>query len=396
MTTYRGIWAAVTLAATSTAAFADGSRLPSQDALAVARGYAFVATASDPSAVYYNPSGLALQPESEIGGAYVISPSDSYQGTGDRVDEKGGTFTLPHFFADVPVEGYALGVGFFAPYGLQTDWPDDSGFRNLATSNKLRYTTGALSLAKAISPQLSIGASFEVDHLDVNLAQGIGLSPGDLLSYTGSDTRESWNVGAMWSPAANSQFGIMYESRVNFHLTGTLTEFPYGVDEPGSGSWVFPDHLSFGYSYKPAPEWNFEADADWTHWSLLKTVTVNAATGPVTLPFFWNNSWYYNLGGTRTWATNYGNFSVSAGYSYSGNSVPDQFYSPSLPDMTRNLVTVGAGYEWARWKFYVALERGLPASRTVTGALPSPTGQTANGTYHTSFTALDFTEQYSW
>jgi long-chain fatty acid transport protein len=235
-----------------------------------------------------------------------------------------------------------------------------------------------------------------VDHLDVNLQRGIGFTPGDLLTYNANDTTESWNAGVMWSPSPVHQFGLMYESRVNFHLAGTLSEMPYGVDEPGSASWIFPDHLAFGYSFKPTPDWNFEADADWTHWGLLKSVTVNAATGPITLPFYWNNSWYYNFGGTRSWTTASGKFSVSLGYSYSGNSVPDQFYSPALPDMTRNLVTLGAGYEWARWKFYIALERGLPASRTVTGAYPSPSGQSANGTYYTNFNALDITEQYSW
>jgi long-chain fatty acid transport protein len=312
------------------------------------------------------------------------------------VDEKGGTFVLPHLFAAVPVGGWVLGLGLFEPFGLQTDWPDSSGFRNLATSNKLTVTTGALSLAKAITPSLSVGASFEVDRLHVDLSQGIGLSPGDLLNYNASDNAESWNAGLMWSPSPNHRFGIMYESRVNFHLDGTLTEYPYGVDEPGAGSWIFPDHLSFGYSYRPTPDWNLEVDADWTHWSLLRAVTVHAATGPITLPFYWNDSWYYNLGGTRTWTTANGVFSLSVGYSYSQNSIPDQFYTPALPDMTRNLVTIGGGYRWARWEFNLALERGLATSRTVTGAYPSPTGQSANGTYYTSFNSLDITEQYSW
>ncbi len=396
VTTNGGIWAAVTLAAASSSAFADGSRLPDQDALAVARGYAFVATASDPSAVYYNPSGLAAQSGSEVGGAFVISPSDSYQGAGGRVDAKGDTFVLPHLFASVPVGGWVLGLGVFEPFGLQTEWPDNSGFRNLATSNKLTVTTGALSLAKAITPSLSVGASFEVDRLHVDLSQGIGFSPGDLLNYNASNSAESWNAGLMWSPAPSQHFGIMYESRVNFHLNGTLTEYPYGVDEPGSGSWVFPDHLSFGYSFRPTPDWNLEVDADWTHWSLLQAVTVHAATGPITLPFYWTDSWYYNIGGTRSWTTPSGVFSVSAGYSYSQNSIPDQFYTPALPDMTRNLVALGASYRWARWEFNLALERGLATSRTVTGAYPSPTGQSANGTYYTSFNALDITEQYSW
>jgi long-chain fatty acid transport protein len=396
MTAKRGLQTAVLAVGSVIQAWANGSRLPNQDAFAMARGYAFAATASDPSAVYYNPSGLAYQQASEIGGTYVIAPSYSYRGMGSEVDEQSGTSVLPHFFAAVPVGGVSLGVGFFAPYGLQTNWPDDSGFRNLATNNKITFTTGALSIAKAISPQLAIGASFEVDHLKTDLAQGIGFTPNDLLSYHGQGTQESWNLGLMWSPLPEHHFGISYESRVNFHLTGQLTEFPYGVNERGTGTWVFPDHLVFGYSYRPTPTWNFEADADWTHWSVLKTVTVNAATGPITLPFFWQDSWYYNFGATHYWQLSGGTLNVSAGYSWSGNSVPDTFYSPSVPDMSRSIVTLGAGYDFGRWKLSLALERGLKNSRTVTGAAPTPTGQTANGTYTTSFNALDVTEQYAW
>ena len=396
VTSNRGFLAAVLLALTPSSAFADGSRLPNQDALAVARGYAFVATASNPSAVYYNPSGLATQPDDEDGGAFVIAPSDSFDGPSGHVDEKGGTYVLPHFFASVPVDSWVIGLGLFEPFGLETHWPDDSGFRNLATDNKLTFVTGALSLAKEVTPTLSIGASFEIDHLNAKLAQGIGFTPGDLLSYNGSGTSESWNAGVMWSPSAMHHFGVMYESRVNFHLSGTLSEYPYGVSETGTGSWIFPDHLAFGYSFRPTPDWNIEADADWTHWSLLKSVTVRAATGPITLPFFWSDSWYYNFGATRSWTTASGTFQVSAGYSYSENSIPDAFYSPALPDMTRNLLTFGFGYRWARWEFNLALERGMPTSRTVSGAYPTPSGQSANGIYHTSFNALDITEQYSW
>src|SRR5438270_1969848 len=36
-----------------------GSRIPNQDAAAIARGNAFVATADNPSAMYYNPAGIS-------------------------------------------------------------------------------------------------------------------------------------------------------------------------------------------------------------------------------------------------------------------------------------------------------------------------------------------------
>ena len=125
-------------------------------------------------------------------------------------------------------------------------------------------------------------------------------------------------------------------------------------------------------------------------------MTVTTPTGPITLPFYYNNSWYYNFGATRYWKTNEGKFSASLGYSWSGNSVPDAYYTPALPDMTRNLVTLGGSFETVGWKLSLALERGLSTSRTVTGAIPSPTGQQANGTYYTSFNSLDITEQYRW
>src|SRR5207302_1032706 len=41
------------------AAFGLGSRIPNQDATAIARGNAFVATADNPSAIYYNPAGIS-------------------------------------------------------------------------------------------------------------------------------------------------------------------------------------------------------------------------------------------------------------------------------------------------------------------------------------------------
>ena len=41
-----------------TTLLANGVRLVSQDAFAAARGEAFVATADNPSAIYYNPAGI--------------------------------------------------------------------------------------------------------------------------------------------------------------------------------------------------------------------------------------------------------------------------------------------------------------------------------------------------
>ena len=51
--------ATIILCATTSTLWAGGFRLPDQDAFATARAEAFVATADNPSAIYYNPAGIS-------------------------------------------------------------------------------------------------------------------------------------------------------------------------------------------------------------------------------------------------------------------------------------------------------------------------------------------------
>src|SRR5687768_12661328 len=53
-----GTVAGMLVLAGGSSAYALGVRIPNQDAEANARGNAFVATANNPSAIYYNPAGI--------------------------------------------------------------------------------------------------------------------------------------------------------------------------------------------------------------------------------------------------------------------------------------------------------------------------------------------------
>jgi long-chain fatty acid transport protein len=54
-----GLLTLVIFANSTATLLADGCRLPDQDAFATARGEAFVATADNASAIYYNPAGIS-------------------------------------------------------------------------------------------------------------------------------------------------------------------------------------------------------------------------------------------------------------------------------------------------------------------------------------------------
>src|SRR5512141_2677713 len=58
---------------------AVGFRLPNQDPEAIARGNAFVATADNPSAIYYNPAGITqLEGNNLRAGIYFVSAGIDY------------------------------------------------------------------------------------------------------------------------------------------------------------------------------------------------------------------------------------------------------------------------------------------------------------------------------
>jgi long-chain fatty acid transport protein len=393
------IQAILLLLTTSSVALADGSRLPSQDALAVARGYAYTATADDPSAIYYNPAGLGQQLSGDVeAGASFISPSSSYSGPAGTASTKSQTFTLPYFYAAepvAPVSGLVVGVGLYAPFGLSTEWPADGPFRTIATSNTLTFIRTAFSVGYDFHNGLMIGASIQDNSLKADLNRGLGYVPGDYLNYTGRDDNAwSYNVGVIWRPSPEHSFGFTYQSRTTFDLSGTVTlSPPVGVTAPGSLGWVFPDNFALGYSYRPTPDWNFEIGYDQTEWSVLKTLTLNsAATGPLPLVFDWKDSAYYGAGLTRY----FGSWHFSGGVNYSANSVNDSTWTPSVDDYGKWLLNGGVGYKVDGWDLETALQWSPTTSRTVTGSPLSAAGQTADGTYTNKLWGLMLQAAYRW
>src|SRR5437667_666592 len=112
--------------------FADGFRLPDQDAFATARGEAFAATADNASAIYYNPAGISqLKGGSVRGGIYGIYLPMSYESSDGRTSHNKKTLqAAPQLFGTYGREGSPLsyGLGLYAPFGLGLQWPQESGF----------------------------------------------------------------------------------------------------------------------------------------------------------------------------------------------------------------------------------------------------------------------------
>ena len=85
-------------------------------------------------------------------------------------------------------------------------------------------------------------------------------------------------------------------------------------------------------------------------------------------------------------------FSVSAGYTYAENSVPDATFTPAVPDSDRHLFALGGAYATGALKVALSYQFGYSPDRTVAG---SPFGL-ADGSYHNRTHAISASIEYGF
>jgi long-chain fatty acid transport protein len=141
--------------------FGLGFRIPNQDAAAIARGNAFVATADNPSAIYYNPAGITQLEghQAQIGVLNYLGINTFYDapnGTDTRSDFEVLPIPQIHYTFTPQDSSLSYGLGVYAPFGLGVKWPEDSGFRSIAVESRLTYITINPVIAWKVHPTLSI------------------------------------------------------------------------------------------------------------------------------------------------------------------------------------------------------------------------------------------------
>jgi len=371
------------------AARASGTQVGFKDAFATGRGNAFVATADNPSAIYYNPAGLTQLEGAQLAtNIYEVAVSSDYSGAGGSASMKNDYQTIPSIYATWKMAGapVAYGLGVYVPFGLSTDWPDSSPLRTLALRNVQKFITYNFSAAWQFNPDFSVGAGLTYNRATTDLRRAIGVfGPNDLFRFSGSGESLGFDLGLLWKASDKNSFGLSYTHHTTIKFKGVSDTIPLVTGEPADATFEFPEVLLVGWSFRPVPEWNFEVNLDWTNWGRLDTVTVNKASGPTPLAFNWQSGYFYEFGATRYFN---GGWHASAGYCFTQNSTPDSTYTPAVPDSNRSFYSLGVGYKSDRFSADLAWHYGDGGNRHVSGSPPSLIGATADGSYKNSLNAF--------
>jgi long-chain fatty acid transport protein len=409
--------AVVLLSLSARDAVANGFGLPDQDAFATARGEAFVATADNPSAIYYNPAGITqLAGNNFRGGLNSVYYEPTFQPPAGQANS-GRTYYssdnfayLPQFFYTYTAKGAPLscGLGVYAPYGGNMSWPQDTGFRSVAISGSLKYITINPVVAVKLLPGLSVGGGAMVNYGNISMYQGLKpLAPRAInyFNFTGDGWSVGYNAGILWQPHPKISFGATFRSSASLNFQGN-TDFqlrPGAYNNPAqrdaSAGFTFPLTTVFGVSYRPTSQWNLEVDANYTDWHSFGTVTIEQSPPALSNPLInnvpvnldWQASWMYEFGVTRYFDNGW---HVSGGYVFNENSVPNTYYTPLVADMDRDFFSIGTGFQGKTFNFDIAYQFGygpphlVTGSTSPTGAITKSSGETANGTYGFSSSAL--------
>lgn len=378
-----------------TGLMAAGYYLPNQDTFATARGNAFVATADTAAAVHYNPAGMTQleKPEAQAGVYGIILGNETNAGgvTSEAEDE---FQAVPQIYYAQPFnERWSFGFGLNSPFGLGTEWGRDTPFSPVVTEARLMFVSTTAAAAYKVTDTISLGASVSVNYADLSLEQGLG-APGSYLRFEGDDVGFSGSLSARWQPHEQHAFGLVYSTESSFDMSGKTISNGLAGDTNSEMDFMAPARIAGGYSYRPAPGWNIEANVEWLNWDELNTLSLQTSSVPgtsaVPVPFEWQSNFIYELGASYTTSDGY---VFAAGYDFNMNAQPDENYSPGVADADRHWFNVGFGRDCETFSWMLGYQFGY-SNRTVDGA--AGTNALANGKYEARHNAVMFTWRQSF
>lgn len=349
-------------------------------------GGAFTAVADDPSALHYNPAGLALQPRDAImvGAEFIIAPrrytpitrdpstGELVRGEDQEPENRPNILPAIGYVTRLPSGGVpsrlAIGVGLWNTFGGALNYPKSDG------APALDHTTTAVlelvpGVAYEVNDFLAVGAAFRL---------GFGIFSVEATKLPADGEFSAFGVGAgasvgiMLRPARGLQVGLAWRSPLTTSTSGSGK-----LDLAGNGQFTsvdvahkqeWPQQLSLGVSFRLTPTLRLSAQGDWTDWSRVNQIVVEFPGQPgltqlTTFRVDFHDNYAVHGGAELELSPR---VALRGGYTFDTNAVPDRTIERQYLDGPKHAVALGGGYQLARsWRIDTAFEYIFGSVRTV-------------------------------
>lgn len=414
-------------------AYAQALRFQPQGAVAAGQGNAFAAQADDPSAIQYNPAGLAQTHGIQtafgivlLGGSIKTTNVSGFDTRGDF----GGSVSFPppghtYLSANLGALGlqrlsaFTIGLGLTSSFGLRVRYPIDGPFRTAVTSAELPLLTVKPAIAYKISETLSIGVSADIHTFASFLGEGhveqkqiSSGAQGEAIELNGTGTGAGVTASMLYTPMKNDagkpvvSIGLVYRSQAVLPLHGVLLVNGAKVAD-SSTDLVLPQMVTGALAVwpirSPVKEWKIEVDVEYVGWNLNRNLDVRLSNGAtIPQPQQWKAVPVIAVGTEYKWLNPHllpqWEIAARSGYTYTGDPVPDRTFNPGIYSLPAHTLSLGVGLlctghgrflgiipcsgESALWPKGIGLDLAYQEwfyeSRTIVGNL----NPTVNGSYH--------------
>ncbi|HET6611586.1 MAG TPA: outer membrane protein transport protein [Kofleriaceae bacterium] len=287
------------------------------------------AASGHPTAIYFNPAGLALSHGTRIyvEGLFAYREAAYYRPPGaiDTVTEPGqdatgtpeeavaansGTAKLSNFLVspfigattDFGLKNAGFGLALYAPFGGSATWDQNEAFENDqaypgAVDGVQRWSViegqqRAIYISAAGAywfegPRLSVGGALSVVENDISTVRARNANGTDDLTTADGDVAEGRSLfegsnfvlaaalGVTWTPVDKVRIGASYQSIPGFgemELSGTLTN-KFGAGMAGAEdtklTQTLPDIWRLGVTYALNDKVELRAGGAFTRWSVF-------------------------------------------------------------------------------------------------------------------------------
>jgi len=371
--------------------FANGLSLNSIGARALGMGGAMVGLADDPTAIYWNPAGLAGQNSSLYAFGTDIIPFGTYKFATYGIDAKTKTnnYASPNLFANYNMGKLAFGLGIFVPAGLGAEYNGADLINisggDLEWMSKIAVIDIAPTVAYKINDMFSFGVTGNIFYGMFDMKKPStytdtsGVTHGFQYSESSTGTGFGVSGGLLCKLSDMIQFGVSARTEIKVTMSGEaenalmpLLGYPETSDFDRDVAW--PLWAAFGVAVKPMTNLTITADAQYNQWAKsedeFKTKfkdpvwkAVTAATGDDTFVLDWKDCTQIRIGAEYMASEK---LALRAGYYYDPAPAPDETLTILFPSSTNNVVTAGVGFCAGKFDIDFGLEYLMGKERDVT------------------------------
>lgn len=332
-------------------AHAGGFEQVNQSAAAAGLSNAFAATASDASALAYNPAGIAWQSGVSVSAGIDLNyRNSSVKIPGGVASNTGTEPTFGQVYAAwVPRDGrLSAGIGFTPMYAANNNWSDAFGTASGVGKLTVDHTTA--DLVYAINSDLAVGMGGDWYITRATLTQGTNnFKATDIASFGG-------HASLLWKPLPAWSIGAVYRSGASVSMSKSTSSLAFKL----------PDQATLALAHDFNDVWRLETDVKWTRWSVLKSMNVVTA-GVVSQPNSLNlrDTLTVMAGLTWTWREN---TQLRLGYAYDQGANRSRNFNPLIADQDGHRVSLGGGGDMFGMHMDLAYQYTFYSSKTATGA----------------------------